>query len=100
MDHLSPEDAKRQIDDGATLIDIRSQKEFADAHIPGAVLLPAALIDADCAPQIKNGQVVFYCASGARSAQGVMTLRRLGYTEVHNLGGLSHWQAAGGAIQR
>lgn len=29
-----------------------------------------------------------------------MTLRKLGYTEVHNLGGLSHWQAAGGAIQR
>jgi hypothetical protein len=29
-----------------------------------------------------------------------MTLRRLGYREVHNLGGLGHWQAAGGKITR
>jgi rhodanese-related sulfurtransferase len=96
MDRLSPEDAKRQIDDGATLIDIRSQKEFADAHIPGAVLLPAALIDADCAPQIKNGQVVFYCASGARTNAARPAIEASGFTHAAYIdGGMNAWRSAG-----
>tara|TARA_A100001391_G_scaffold126093_1_gene86241 strand:+ start:339 stop:908 length:570 start_codon:yes stop_codon:yes gene_type:complete len=96
MDRLSPEDAQRRIEDGATLIDIRSQKEFTDAHIPGAVLLPAALIDADCTPQIKDGQVVFYCSSGVRTKAAHPAIETAGFTDTAYIdGGLNAWRSAG-----
>ncbi len=96
MDRLSPEDAKRRIEDGATLIDIRSQKEFTDAHIPGALLLPAALIDADCTPQIKDGQVVFYCSSGMRTKAAHPAIETAGFKDTAYIdGGLNAWRSAG-----
>ena len=91
------------------LIDLREENELAaTGSAQGALHLPLGRLAqaADPANRARHKAlsverpVALYCASGARSAQGVMTLRRLGYTEVHNLGGLSHWQAAGGAIQR
>ena len=87
MDRLSPEDAQRRIEDGATLIDIRSQKEFTDAHIPGAVLLPAALIDADCTPQIKDG---------VRTKAAHPAIETAGFTDTAYIdGGLNAWRSAG-----
>jgi len=44
--------------------------------------------------------VALYCASGARSAMAAKTLRRFGHGDVHNIGGLAHWQRAGGQIER
>lgn len=96
MERLSPENAKRRIADGATVIDIRSQREFTDAHIPGAVLLPAGLIDTDCTPQIKNGNVVFYCSSGVRTNAAQPTIEAAGFTNSGFIdGGLNAWRGAG-----
>lgn len=44
--------------------------------------------------------IAVYCASGARSGMGVNVLKKLGYSEANNLGGLQHWIAAGGAVER
>lgn len=44
--------------------------------------------------------VAVYCASGGRSGMAARTLTQLGFTSVHNIGGLMHWQAAGGALVR
>ncbi len=44
--------------------------------------------------------VAVYCASGGRSQMAAQVLISLGYREVHNIGGLFDWQAAGGAISR
>ena len=96
MERLSPEDAKRRIEDGATLIDIRSQREFTDAHIPGAVLLPASLIDAECAPKIKDSPVVFYCSSGVRTNAARAAIEAAGFTKAAGIeGGLNAWRGAG-----
>jgi len=43
---------------------------------------------------------VIYCASGGRSQMAVRMLRQMGLDEVYNLGGLGHWEMAGGAITR
>ena len=44
--------------------------------------------------------VAVYCASGARSGMAVRSLLQMGYESVHNIGGLMHWHAAGGSIER
>ena len=91
------------------LIDLREAAELAaTGSAQGALHLPLGRLAQAADPSNRarhkalrpETPVALYCASGARSAQGVMTLRKLGFAEVHNLGGLSHWQAAGGAITR
>jgi rhodanese-related sulfurtransferase len=92
-----------------TLIDVREAGELkATGCAEGAINLPLGQLRGVADPAGKtcntalsvDKPVALYCATGARSAQGVMTLRKLGYSEVHNLGGLGHWQAAGGALKR
>ncbi len=96
MERISPQEAKRRIDDGALLIDIRSQAEFTDAHIPGATLLPAAFIDVDCTPQIKDGNVVFYCSSGVRTNAARPAIEAAGFAHAAGIdGGLNAWRGAG-----
>jgi rhodanese-related sulfurtransferase len=46
----------------------------------------------------RDGRIALYCASGARSGNAMNLMRRMGYEDVHNIGGLVHWQRAGGQI--
>ena len=71
---------------GARIIDVRSAVEFAEGHIPGATNIPLNQIPALDAP--KDVPIYLYCRSGARSARGCKALGKLGFTNVHNLGGI------------
>jgi len=74
----------------------------------GAIHIPLFLLNQqadprhpECHPELDtNKPVALYCASGARSQMAAQTLSRMGYSQVYNLGGLYHWQAAGGACER
>ncbi|MFM2422225.1 MAG: hypothetical protein RL291_755, partial [Pseudomonadota bacterium] len=61
---ISPAEAKRLIDDGATLIDIRGTDEHARERIPGAHNLP---LDRLSAINSLSRPVVFHCKSGNRT---------------------------------
>jgi len=81
---------KEMIKAGAKIIDVRSPGEFADESYPGAVNIPLNVLPAkvmDLGP--KDGPIVLYCASGARSAQAARFLKQEGFTNVVNAGGLS-----------
>jgi rhodanese-related sulfurtransferase len=43
--------------------------------------------------------VAVYCASGGRSGMAVNTLLKMGFENVHNIGGLTHWHQAGGELE-
>lgn len=72
------------------LIDVRSAQEFATIALVGAVHVPLA----ELAMRIRSlapdpaTPIQLYCASGGRSAMACDLLRRLGYQDVHNAGGL------------
>jgi phage shock protein E len=80
---------KEMIKSGAKIIDVRTEGEFADGSYPGAVNIPLNGLAArlgEVGP--KDGLIVLYCASGARSAQAARLLKQSGYTNVTNAGGL------------
>lgn len=88
--------------DQFVLIDCRETGEFAGGIIPGASLIPRALIpetvaDADLALDI---EIVVYCAVGARSAIAAKKLYDMGYTRSTSLaGGLHRWAQEGFPIE-
>ncbi|MBQ9630596.1 MAG: rhodanese-like domain-containing protein [Treponema sp.] len=75
------------------LLDVRTPQEYAQGHIPTAILLPDYEVKKSAENLIpkKDSFVVVYCRSGARSAGAARTLKSLGYTNVHDLGGIFRW---------
>lgn len=91
---ISPEDAKAMIGtEGVVLLDVRTQEEYSEAHIDGAVLLPYDAIEpnADKLPKDKDTTIIVYCRSGRRSAIAAETLIGMGYVNVYDLGGIQGW---------
>jgi phage shock protein E len=89
---ISGSEARRLVNQGAILLDVRSPSEFSTRHIDGAVSIPIR----DLSHRIgelgdKTGAIVVYCESGGRSAVAKRLLERNGFTNVHDLGGISQW---------
>ncbi|MCK5716223.1 MAG: sulfurtransferase [Thiomargarita sp.] len=78
------------------LIDVRTRPEMIQASIPSGKPLPLKILPV-CANDIpKDQKVVFYCRTGARSAQACMYMTQKGYDNVYNLhGGIIHWARYG-----
>ncbi len=80
-------------DTNALLLDVRTEEEYAEGHIPDSVNLPLQRIEN--APTIvpsADTPLYVYCLSGARSARAVSALRQMGYTNTSNIGGISGWR--------
>ena len=74
---------------GAVLIDVRSPQEYRMGHIPGSRNVPLETI-----PQWaeeKDTPVYVYCQGGSRSRRAVKILRKNGFANVTDLGGISSW---------
>jgi len=84
--------AKEAVKAGARLVDVRTPGEYAAGHIDGAINIPVQEMDARMAEfGPKDGVVVVYCRSGARSATAKSRLEAAGYKTVHDLGAMGNW---------
>jgi molybdopterin/thiamine biosynthesis adenylyltransferase/rhodanese-related sulfurtransferase len=99
VDEVDPAEVRRQIGNGAVLIDVRENEEFAAGHIPGAVHVPRSYLESriEGAVPDHDAHVILYCQSGNRSAWAAHTLRELlGYERVeHMTGGITLWKDRG-----
>jgi Rhodanese-related sulfurtransferase len=77
-----------KIKSGAKIVDVRSPEEFQDGAYPGAINIPLPELSQRMGEIPKDKPVVLYCLSGARSASAARTLKKAGYTDVINAGGL------------
>lgn len=77
----------------ATIIDVRSEGEFAGGHVHGAVNIPLQTVP-DEVEAIKAMQrpIVLCCASGNRSGQALMFLQAQGLEDLYNGGGWAQVQ--------
>ena len=75
------------------ILDVRSQEEYEEKHIPGAVLVPNETIGTKDIPELpdKDQMILVYCRSGNRSKQAAEKLAALGYTNIIEFGGINDW---------
>jgi rhodanese-related sulfurtransferase len=81
------------------LIDVRTPEEFKSGHIPGAINIDVQVLSGRLKDVPKDKAVVLYCRSGNRSGQAASMLQQAGYTDIHDLGGIGDWRAAGFPIK-
>jgi phage shock protein E len=84
--------AREMVEQGATLLDVRTPEEFAQGHLPGARNVPVQVL-AQRLAEVGSPEtpVVVYCAAGGRAATATELLRRAGFRDVHCLGGIGAW---------
>ncbi len=81
------------------LIDVRTPAEIAQGAIPGAEHLPLHLLPVHISQIPSDKKIVFYCRTGARSAQACMFAANQGTSNVWNLrGGIMAWAREGKAV--
>ena len=73
------------------IVDVRTVAEYSEGHIPGSKNVPLrSLYEGTPAAQLQT-PVFVYCHSGARSHQAVILLKKMGYTNVKNIGGIASY---------
>jgi molybdopterin/thiamine biosynthesis adenylyltransferase len=99
IDEVDPADVHSQMNNGATIVDVRETEEFAAGHIPGAKHVPRGYLESRIEGAVPNRSqhVILYCASGQRSAYAARTLiDDLGYENVESMrGGITLWKDRG-----
>ena len=91
-EQITPAEAKAIMDEREDyiILDVRTQEEYDEAHIDGAILIPDYEI-ADKAESVlkdKDQLLLVYCRSGRRSKNAASELVKLGYTNVKEFGGI------------
>lgn len=93
--NITAAEAKEIMDsrEGYIILDTRTQAEYAESHIPGAILIPHDEITqkAEAVLTDKSQLILVYCRSGRRSKLAAEDLRKLGYTNIKEFGGIIDW---------
>ena len=96
MLNLDPAAVRAKVAEGWTLLDVRSDAEWADGHIDGSEHIP---MDQLLARLDEVGdEVVCVCAVGARSERVAHFLQSQGRMAANLDGGLQAWVWAGGSL--
>lgn len=92
---ITQEEAQRILDEGTDyiLLDVRTEEEYDEGHIPGAINIANEDIGTDEIPELpdKDQRILVYCRSGRRSKEASEKLATLGYTQVLEFGGILTW---------
>ena len=95
-EQISGAEAKTLMDSesGYIIIDARTQEEYDEGHIHGAILIPEYEIADRAEKELpdKDQLILVYCRSGRRSKIAAEELVKLGYTTIREFGGIIDWE--------
>ena len=91
MNLIECPEARKMVENGAQLVDVRSPQEFGMGAIPGSKNVPLQTIQLAEQHLDKSKPVIVYCASGMRSEQAKGALSQMGFAAVHNLGSVNKY---------
>jgi rhodanese-related sulfurtransferase len=93
--NITAEEAKQIMDreEGYIILDTRTQAEYDEGHIPGAIVIPHDEITDRAEEELphKDQLLLVYCRSGRRSKLAAEALVKLGYTNIKEFGGIIDW---------
>lgn len=91
---VSYDEALALMDNGAVLIDVRSEEEYGKGHLPGSINIPLARLmdDIESAPLPEDSEtpLIVYCSYGIKSAKATDLLTDIGRI-VYDLGGMADY---------
>jgi len=92
---VSRDEAQKLVEDGATLVDVRTGHEWEVGRIAGATHLPLDELAQRAGEIDKDRPVVLYCRGGNRSTMAAAALANAGYDAAKLREGIVGWVEAG-----
>ena len=89
---VSREEARKLLDEGAQLVDVRADHEWEAGHIAGADHVPLPELSQRVEEIDKDRPVVVYCRGGNRSSMATTALADAGYDAVKLTEGIVGWE--------
>ncbi|MDR3561010.1 MAG: rhodanese-like domain-containing protein [Negativicutes bacterium] len=90
---VTPSQALEAWREGAFFVDVRTPEEYAETHVPGAILIPLKDLSARMGEIPTDRKIFVVCRSGSRSAKATITLIRHQFSNVFNVsGGMLSWK--------
>jgi phage shock protein E len=80
---------KAKLAAGAKIVDVRTPAEYSGGSYPGAANIPLDQLPSRLGDLPKDRPLVLFCASGMRSARAARLLKRAGFADLTNAGGLA-----------
>lgn len=96
MENINVQKAKELIQNGATVVDVRTADEYNEGHVEGSLNID--VFEPTFTQEIKaldpQKTYVVYCRSGGRSSRAAAMMHDAGFGDVKNLdGGYMAWEA-------
>ena len=102
MEAISRDALAERLSEGlVTVLDVRSEDEFVQGHLPGARNIPFAELDKRLSELPKDVEIVAYCRGPycVYAFEAVAALRAKGFSASRLEDGFPEWKAAGLAIE-
>ncbi len=81
---------------GLVILDVRTQSEYDEAHIEGAILIPVQELPDRLDELSKNDEILVYCRTGNRSSTAVGIMEDDGFSKIYHMNqGISVWLSEG-----
>ncbi len=91
-DNLDVEAARQEIASGDALaVDVRSEEEWREGHVPGAIHLPDGEAGAEGERPEKGARLMVIAKDGKLAARAAANLSELGYDAVAVDGDMDDW---------
>lgn len=96
LNEITPAQAYEKYQQGAFFLDVRTQAEWAQAHIAGSKLIPLDELQSRLGELPRDRDIVVVCLTGHRSEEGMKVLQAAGFSRAACMtGGLAAWKIAG-----
>jgi phage shock protein E len=92
MTHQQAIEAMNQ-DSSIVLVDVRTIPEYVSGYVEGAINIPLDTIESNFRNIVpnKDTRLFIICRSGNRSAEAAQILKKMGYTNITDIGGIINW---------
>jgi len=88
---VTVDEARREIAGGGTAVDVRSEEEWSEGHVPGAIRLPDGDPEAGTKPLEKGARLLVIAKDGKLAVKAASSLAEQGYDAVAVEGGMDDW---------
>lgn len=87
INSIQPDAMKREINNGADVIDVRKPSEWNVSHVKGATFVPLSGMPENFKSMDKTKSYLVHCGGGYRSMTAISLMKRQGFTNLTNIYG-------------
>jgi rhodanese-related sulfurtransferase len=85
-----------QVRPSLVILDVRTEAEFSDSHIEGAINIPVGELEGRLGELDRDDEILVYCRTGNRSGTAVGILEGNDFTKIYHMNmGITAWISAG-----